>query len=125
MQIIPKNLPTSEFLVFKLNERSFFELKKALPSLAGIYISQSNVEHDFSHWLQDPGTNYSTNAIWYLEDYRAWAIGLQEDLGSAKNLVFTQDDVAGPQGATNWYYEDNRPIESNDILVDSYVESGT
>ena len=91
------------------------ELKIALPSLAGLYISQSNVEHDFSHWLQHPGTN----AIWYYEDYRAWAIGLQDDIGSTKTLVYTFDDVAGPHIATNWNYDDGRRIESDDILVDA------
>ena len=91
------------------------ELKIALPSLAGIYVRQSNGEHNFSHWLQDPGTN----AIWYDRKLGGWNFGSQEYLGSTKTYIYTEDDVPGPQIATNWNYDDGRQIESDDILVDA------
>ena len=94
------------------------ELKVALPSIAGIYNRGPNAEYE--NWLQVPGTN----AIWYDKKYGGWNIGLQNDLGSTKTLMYTPDEVAGPQVATNWEYDDGRLIESNDILVDSYAESG-
>ena len=100
------------------------ELKVALPSIAGIYNRGPNAEYE--NWLQVPGTN----AIWYDKKYGGWNIGLQDDLGSStKILMYTPDDVAGPQIATNWKYDlginDGRAIESNDIFVESYIESGT
>ena len=90
--------------------------------MTGIYIRQSNVEHDFSHWLQDPGTN----AIWYYKSYKTWAIGFQDDIGSSDTLLYTPvKKLAGPQIATIWKYDNGTKIESDDILVDAIVEPGT
>ena len=95
------------------------DLKIALSSVAGIYNRDPNAE--YANWLQVNGTN----AIWYDTYYGGWNIGLQDDLGSSKTLMYTTYDVARPQIATNWEYDDGRLIESNDILVDSFDESGT
>ena len=90
--------------------------------MAGIYIRQSDNVNDFSHWLQDPGTN----AIWYDREFGGWNFGSQDDLGSSQTWIYTEDEVAGPQIATNWNYDpdynDGRQIESDDILVDAVVE---
>ena len=85
--------------------------------MAGIYIRQSNGEHNFSHWLQ----NLGNNAIWYDDIGRlgGWNFGSQENLGGTKTYIYTLDDVADPQIATNWNYDDGRRIESDDILVDA------
>ena len=54
-----------------------------------------------------------------------WIIGLQDDIGSAKTLVYTKDFVTGPQVATNWKHDNGTKIESDDISVDAIVETGT
>ena len=89
--------------------------------MAGIYIRQTNGEHDFLHWLQDPGTN----AIWYYKKFGYWLIGLQDYIGSTNSLLYTSENVTAPQIATIWKYDNATKIESDDILVDAIVESGT
>ena len=116
---------TSVYLItdnpLKLNVTLNGELKITLPSVAGIYIRQSNGEHDFLHWLQDPGTN----AIWYYKKFGYWLIGLQDYIGSTNSLLYTSENVTGPQIATIWKYDNATKVESDDILVDAIVEPGT
>ena len=82
-----------------------------------------NPVNDKPHWLQDRGSN----AIWHLKDRKAWVIGFQEDLGGLRAFMGSDDEVAGPQEATNWNYY-NEPKKwittSDDILVDSFDKPG-
>ena len=97
------------------------KLLKALEFLPGIYVRKPKSEI----WLMEPR---STNAIWYDSKLGRWIFGSYEDLlddfGNPKIWIYSEDDVAGPQVATNWKYRRGRPIGSDDILVNSLVDSG-
>ena len=95
------------------------KLKDALSTVEGIYIHGPNTGYE--NWLQEPGKN----AIWYNNEARGWLFGSKDDLGSEKTWFYSMDDVAGPQAAREWEYDDSRPINSDDILVQSLKESGT
>ena len=99
------------------------EAKNAQSSVAGTYILEPKPENGKSHWLQTNGSN----AIWYDSKYGDWNIGSQDNLGSDQALVYSDDDVASPQVATAWQYDDGKQqfIVSDDILVDTFVEPGT
>ena len=104
------------------------ELLNALEFLAGIYIRKPNAKNEI--WLKKPESGRSsTVAIWYDSKLGRWIFGsydnLLDEFGSPKTWIYSEDDVAGPQVATNWKYKHGRPIESDDILVHSLVDSGT
>ena len=94
-------------------------------SAAGTYVLEPKPENGKSHWLQYNGSN----AIWYNSKYGGWTIGPQDDLGTSDEaLIYSGDDVAGPQVATTWQYFDGALdmwITSKNILVDTFVEKGT
>ena len=89
---------------------------------AGIYVLGPNLVNDKPYWLQDRGSN----AIWHLKDRKAWVIGLKKDLGGTWAFMGSYDEVAGPQEATNWRYDDgeNWITTSDDILVDTFDKPG-
>ena len=91
------------------------EAKDAQGSKAGLYILGPNEVNGKSHWLQDSGTN----AIWYDKANGNWNIGDQDNIGSTVSSIYTSEDVAGPQEATNWQYHSGggKWITSDDILV--------
>ena len=95
------------------------KLKVALSTVEGIYIHGPNTGYE--NWLQEPGKN----AIWYNNEARGWLFGSKDDLGSEKTWFYSLDDAAGPQAARGWEYDDGRPINFDDILVQSLKESGT
>ena len=99
------------------------ELKIALPSVAGIYIHQSNVAHYFSHWLQDPGTN----AIWYYNGkVKSWTIGHKKDIGSDLAFIYTRSISEGPDDNSNIWRCTNESKEwtragTNDVGIQCTV----
>ena len=97
------------------------EAKNAQSSVVGTYVLEPKPENSKPHWLQYDGSN----AIWYDSKYGDWNIGSQDNLGSDKAKIYSDDDVAGPQVATTWqYYNGKQFIASDDILVDTFVEPG-
>ena len=97
------------------------EAKDAQSSREGIYILGPNLVNGKSHWLQNSGTN----AIWYTKDKRHWHIADQVHLGNDRAGIFSSEELAGPQEATTWkYYNGDKWIISDDILVDTYAEPG-
>ena len=98
------------------------EAKDAQSSSAGMYVLGPNPVNGKPHWLQDPGSN----AIWNLKNSKFWLIGLQDDLGGSRSVsIFSTDEVASPQEATNWQYYDGKEwITSDDIFVDTFVKPG-
>ena len=86
--------------------------KDAQSSKAGSYILGPKLVHGKSHWLQDPGKN----AIWYYKDH--WNIGDRRYIGRDQALIYSREDVAGPQEATVWRYFNRKWIKSKDILVE-------
>ena len=86
---------------------------------AGIYVLGPYLVNDRPHWLQDPGSK----AIWYSEDAKTWAIGLQNDLGGFLFSINSLDEVAGPLEATTWKYYDGKKwvSTSDDIMVDTFT----
>ena len=92
------------------------EANETLSSLAGIYIRGPKLVNDKSHWLQDPGSH----AIWHVKEYKAWAIGLQDDLGTTNPIIASPENVVGPQRVTSWYTLDSKNVDN--ILVD--IEPG-
>ena len=101
------------------------QYKDAQSSLAGIYVLEPNPINDKSHWLQNSGSK----AIWYNKEFRIWAIGSQENLGSYTANFVSFEDVSSPQEATAWYSFPlnlgKEFIASDDIMVDTFVEAGT
>ena len=95
------------------------ELSNALGFLAGIYIRNPSSRNKI--WLKDSGNI----AIWYDSKLGRWIFGSHDDFGSPKTWIYSEDDVPGPQAATNWKYRLGRAIESDNILVHSLLESGT
>ena len=95
------------------------ELLNALEFLAGIYIRNPSSRNKI--WLKDSGNI----AIWYDSKLGRWIFGSHDDFGSPKTWIYSEDDVPGPQAATNWKYRLGRAIKSDNILVHSLVESGT
>ena len=90
--------------------------------MAGIYALEPNPINDKSHWLQNSGSK----AIWYNKEFRIWAIGSQENLGSYTANFVSFEDVSSPQEATTWQYFDGKDfVVSDDIMVDTFVEAGT
>ena len=95
------------------------EAKDAQSSRAGTYVLGPNTVNGKSHWLQVSGKN----AIWYETEFRNWAIGLQDNIGSKKAYIYTPEDVTGPQEAKEWkYYNDAKWFKSDDILVDTFEQ---
>ena len=92
--------------------------KNAVSSGAGIYtLGPNTVINGRSYWLQDSGPS----AIWYDEVNGGWNIGQKYDIGSKIAMIYTPDDVAGPQEAKEWkYYNKPKWITSDDILVNSF-----
>ena len=86
--------------------------KDAQSSKAGSYILGPKLVHGKSHWLQDPGKN----AIWYYKDH--WNIGDRRYIGRDQALIYSREDVAGPQEATVWRYFNRKWIKSKDIFVE-------
>ena len=98
------------------------QYKDAQSSLAGIYVLEPNPINDKSHWLQNSGSK----AIWYNKEFRIWAIGSQENLGSYTANFVSFEDVSSPQEATTWQYFDGKHyVVSDVIMVDTFVEAGT
>ena len=91
------------------------EAKDAHSSSAGKYILGPDPVNGKPHWLQDQGSK----AIWHFKDDEAWVIGLKEDLGSILALIASFDEVASPQEATSWQYNDGKEWikTSDDVLV--------
>ena len=106
--------------------------------MAGIYTREPNTTNEI--WLQDPGTN----AIWPSDEPKVgWNFGSKHDRNTIYTIFYSHDDVAGPQLATNWEYDDTisgakwngdkwyagkkgyQHIESDDISVNSLGELGT
>ena len=103
--------------------------------MAGIYTRGPNTTYEI--WLQDSGAS----AIWPSDEPEVgWNFGFKHN----RNIWFSShDDVAGPQLATNWEFDDTvsgakwegdnwyagkkiyQKIESDDISVNSLEESGT
>ena len=92
--------------------------KNAVSSGAGIYtLGPNTVINGRSHWLQDSGPS----AIWYDKVRGGWNIGQKHDIGSEHCMIYTPDDVAGPQEAKEWnYYNKPKWVTSVDILVNSF-----
>ena len=96
------------------------ELLNALGFMAGIYIRNPNCKNEI--WFQDS----ANNAFWYDSKLGRWIFGsIDEYFGSPKTWIYSEDDVTDPQVATNWKYRRGGLIESDDILVNTLVESGT
>ena len=104
------------------------KLREDMSFLKGIYIRglYRGPNAEYENWLQD-GYGGSNN-IWYDRKLGRWIFGKLNDdgdFGSSKTWMYSEDDVSCPQLATNWKYRQGRLIESDDILVNSLVESGT
>ena len=105
-------------LIVTLKEQS----TDAQSSLAGIYVLEPNPMNDKSHWLKTSGSK----AIWYNKEFEIWAIGSRKNLGSHKAKFFSVDDVSSPHEATTWQYWDVTDYSvSDDIMVDTFVDTGT
>ena len=90
--------------------------------MAGIYVLEPNPMNDKSHWLKTSGSK----AIWYNKEFEIWAIGSRKNLGSHKANFFSVEDVSSPHEATTWQYWDVTDYSvSDDIMVDTFVETGT
>ena len=92
---------------------------------AGIYVLGPNLVNNKPHWLQDPP---GSQAIWYLilDNRGFWVIGHKDGVGGFSASIISFDEVAGPQEATNWRYDDgeNWITTSDDILVDTFDKPG-
>ena len=97
------------------------KLKAALKFLPGTYTRTPNDEYE-NFWAFDSGST----AIWYDSKLGRWIFGrLDLDSGPPKTWIYSEDDVTSPQVATNWKSRHGRHIESDNILVQRLVESGT
>ena len=110
------------------------KLREDMSFLKGIYIRRlyRGLNAEYENWRQNDGFN----SIWYDKKVGRWSFGRYDDnlgydnddqaydFGSYKTWIYSDDDVSCPQKATNWKYRQGRPIESDDILVNSLVESG-
>ena len=103
------------------------KLKAAVKFLPGLYIRTPNAEYE-KFWEAQP---HEVN-LWYDSKLGRWIFGSEpwidesgEEHGETKTWIYSEDDVISPQVVTNWKYRKGRQIESDDILVQRIVESGT
>ena len=102
------------------------KLKAALKFLPGLYTRTPNAEYE-KFWEAPTHA-----ALWYDSKLGRWIFGSEpwidefgDEHGETKTWIYSEDDGISPQVVTNWKYRKGRPIESDDILVQRLVESGT
>ena len=84
--------------------------------MAGIYALEPEPINDKPHWLQNSGSN----TIWCEKDGN-WNIGPLGETGYILSFV----KLSSPLEVTTWSYWNGKTyIDSDDILVDTFVEAG-
>ena len=87
----------------------------AQDSRAGIYSYTGDI-NGRKYWLKSDGTR----AIWYVPDFKDWAIGSNDNLGSKTGGIFSTGNLETQcphDKQNNWKYYDEEWISSNDVRL--------
>ena len=77
-----------------------------------------------SHAISFTSWTTESHAIWYMPNYKDWAIGMLDNIGSTMRGITSADnnEVDDPQHMVSWkYYHGDEwvvPDEKNDIIVE-------
>ena len=87
---------------------------------------QSGLVNGKPSWSQEIGA-YS---IWWLpREHHKWCIGFTEKKGNSNCVLRAEDDVVGPQEATNWKYFKSRSegiwvgIKTTDVAIGNFTNT--